>query len=93
MLKCTPEAFAAAAKAAQAAGAKFPLEAGETLDALLARLEPLFFDPTVDPIVTNKTPGAGQGHPGRERQQPVRRRDDGGPRGLQGALSRSTRGW
>ena len=60
MLKCTPEAFAAAATAAQKGGASFRCKAGESLDALLERLQPLFFDPTVDPIVTNKTPGAGK---------------------------------
>lgn len=60
VLKCTPEAFAAAAKAAQADGATFPMQQGETLDALLARLNPVFFDPDVDPIVTNKTPGPGK---------------------------------
>ena len=60
VLKCTPEAFAAAAKAAQQAGARFPLKSGETLDAMLARMAPLFFDATVDPIVTNKTPGQGK---------------------------------
>jgi dipeptidyl-peptidase-3 len=60
VLKCTPEAFTAAAKAAAKAGGKFPAVNGETLDALLARLRPVFFDPSVDPIVTNKTPGAGK---------------------------------
>src|SRR4051812_2825659 len=60
VLKCTPDAFAAAARAAQKSGAKFPLKAGETLDALLARMRPLFFDASVDPIVTNKTPGEGK---------------------------------
>ena len=54
-----PAAFRAAARAAAAAGARFPTAAGETLDALLTRLEPLFFDATVDPILTNKTPPAG----------------------------------
>jgi dipeptidyl-peptidase III len=58
VLKGTPEAFAAAAAAAAKAGAKFPLAAGESLAAMLERLRPLFFDPNVDPIVTNKTPGA-----------------------------------
>ena len=58
--KCTPDAFAAAAHSAASAGARFPLRTGETLDALLTRLQPLFFDPTVDPIVTNKTPGEGR---------------------------------
>jgi dipeptidyl-peptidase-3 len=56
----TFEAFAAAAKGAQKAGARFPLKRGESLDAMLTRLRPLFFDPAVDPIVTNKTPGQGK---------------------------------
>ena len=60
VLKCSPDAFAAAAAAAQKAGAKFPLTGGETLAAMLKRMEPYFFDPTVDPIVTNKTPGSGK---------------------------------
>ena len=38
----------------------FPTAAGESLDALLARLQPMFFDPNVDPIVTNKNPGPGK---------------------------------
>jgi dipeptidyl-peptidase-3 len=58
-LACTADAFAAAAHAAHRAGARFPLRAAETLDALLARLRPLFFDLDVDPIVTSKTPRAG----------------------------------
>ncbi|MDE3154963.1 MAG: peptidase M49 [Acidobacteriota bacterium] len=57
---CTPDAFAAAARTAQAHGAAFPLPDGDTLDALLARLQPCFFDPDVDPVVTNKTPGNGK---------------------------------
>ena len=60
VLKCTPAALAAAAQAAARAGAVFPLTGGETLDRLLARLEPMFFDPAVDPMVTAKTPPAGQ---------------------------------
>ncbi|MCA1558918.1 MAG: dipeptidyl peptidase 3 [Acidobacteria bacterium] len=60
VLKCSPDAFAAAVKAAQAAGAKVPLKQGETLGAMLSRMKPLFFDATVDPIVTNKTPGQGK---------------------------------
>jgi dipeptidyl-peptidase III len=60
VLKCTPEAFAAAAMAAQTSGAKFPLKGGESLAGLLKRLQPMFFDLAVDPIVTNKTPGAGK---------------------------------
>ena len=60
VLKCTPEAFAAAAAIAEQNGAYFPMEPGEDLDDLLARLQPIFFDPAVDPVVTNKTPGEGQ---------------------------------
>jgi dipeptidyl-peptidase-3 len=60
VLKTTPEAFAAAAQAAAQAGAAFPTKSGEALDVLLARLQPMFFDPNVDPIVTNKTPGPGK---------------------------------
>jgi dipeptidyl-peptidase III len=57
VLKCRPAEFAAAAHAAAAAGAVFPLRNGESLDALLQRMQPLFFDPSVHTIVTNKTPG------------------------------------
>jgi len=60
VLKTTPESLGAAALVASKAGASFPVQGTETLDALLARLGPMFFDPNVDPIVTNKTPGAGK---------------------------------
>jgi dipeptidyl-peptidase-3 len=60
VLKCTPGALAAAAHAARRAGADFTSKDGQTLDQLLARLEPMFFDPNVDPIVTSKTPPAGK---------------------------------
>ena len=59
VLKCTPAAFAAAAQQAHSAGASFPLKAGEPLDDLLRRLQPMFFDPAFEPSVTNKTPGDG----------------------------------
>ena len=60
VLNTTPPAFAAAAQSAAAAGAQFPARQGESLDALLARLQPMFFDAKVDPIVTNKAPGRGR---------------------------------
>jgi dipeptidyl-peptidase III len=60
VLKITPQAFATAAQIAEKSGAKFPAQPGESLDALLKRLEPMFFDPNVDQIVTNKNPGAGK---------------------------------
>ncbi|MBI1875526.1 MAG: peptidase M49 [Acidobacteria bacterium] len=61
VLNTTPDAFAAAVKAAAKNGATFQTQrAGETLDAMVGRYRPMFFDPNVDPIVTNKTPPAGQ---------------------------------
>jgi dipeptidyl-peptidase-3 len=60
VLTCTPDAFAAAAHAAERTGTTFPLRCGETLDALLARLQPMFFDPDFEPNVTAKTPPPGQ---------------------------------
>lgn len=60
VLEITPQALAAAARRATQAGAVFPTAPGESLDALLARLQPMFFDANVDPIVTNKTPPPGQ---------------------------------
>jgi dipeptidyl-peptidase-3 len=60
VLKLTPQALAAAAKASATAGASFPTQANESLEQLLRRLGPMFFDPNVDPIVTNKTPGPGK---------------------------------
>jgi dipeptidyl-peptidase III len=59
-LKTTPQALAAAAKAAASAGASFPTQPNESVDQLLTRLGPMFFDPNVDPSVTNKTPGPGK---------------------------------
>jgi dipeptidyl-peptidase III len=60
VMKIPSDAFASAARTAQKSGAKFPLKSGETLDGMLKRMQPLFFDATVEPIVTNKTPGQGK---------------------------------
>jgi dipeptidyl-peptidase-3 len=60
VLSCTADAFAAAVHAAVSAGARLPLRDGETADQLLTRLQPMFFDATVDPMVTNKTPPNGR---------------------------------
>src|SRR5471030_522311 len=60
VLACTPEALAAAARAAEKSGAQYPSANGEKLDQLLARLKPMFFDVDVDPQVTAKTPPAGK---------------------------------
>jgi dipeptidyl-peptidase III len=60
VLTCSPERFAAAAHAAARAGAPIASRPGESLDALLERLQPMFFDPEFDPTVTSKTPPPGQ---------------------------------
>ena len=52
VLKCSRQAFAAAVDIAIRNGAVIPAD--------LAALEPCFFDPDVDPIVTSKTPGEGK---------------------------------
>jgi dipeptidyl-peptidase-3 len=46
--------------AAKRDGATFRRHAGETLERLIDRLAPLFFDATVDPVLTNKSPGPGR---------------------------------
>ncbi len=60
VLDVTPAPFGAAVDAAADAGARFPTEEGESVSDMVRRMSPLFFDPDVDPIVTNKTPGPGQ---------------------------------
>ncbi len=60
VMTCTPAALAAAAAQAAKNGAVFATAPGETLDSLLARLGPRFFDATVDPMVTQKTPEGGK---------------------------------
>src|SRR5688500_9645196 len=59
VLKITPEQLWTAVQAAAKSGARFST-GQEGIEAKLKRLQPMFFDPTVDPIVTNKTPGAGR---------------------------------
>ena len=60
VLKCTPAEFAGAVATAQRNGARIPPRTGESLEDMLARMQPLFFDPEFDPILTNKTPGEGR---------------------------------
>src|SRR4029077_15685519 len=60
VLKTSPEALRGLAHAAAAAGAMFPTRNGESLDQLLVRLRPMFFDPAFEPFVTCKTPGPGK---------------------------------
>lgn len=60
VLNLSPEDFAAALTRAAANGARLPLDAGETPADLVQRYAPMFFDPAVDPMVTNKTPAGGR---------------------------------
>ncbi len=60
VLACPTDALLGAVRAAERAGARFPMRPGETLDAMVARLSPLFLDPTVDPFCTCKTPDDGR---------------------------------
>src|SRR5262245_31482742 len=48
VLRCSREAFRAAAHTAMRAGASLPARVGETLEGLLARLEPAFFEQGFD---------------------------------------------
>jgi dipeptidyl-peptidase-3 len=59
VLKITPDQLWAAVQAAAKGGARF-YTGEEGMEAKLKRLQPMFFDTNVDPIVTNKTPGAGK---------------------------------
>ena len=63
--KVRPELHARAvcgggARGGGARARQFPLRQGESLDALLERLKPMFFDASVDPSVTTKTPADGR---------------------------------
>ena len=60
VLGCTPQALATAAAVAAKNGADFHTPRDETLAQQLTRLEPAFFDATVDPQITAKAPPAGQ---------------------------------
>ena len=60
VLRTTPAALLAAAKAALADGAQFDLANTESLEVALTRLAPMFFDPAFEPIITNKNPPPGQ---------------------------------
>ncbi|HEY3382933.1 MAG TPA: hypothetical protein VGK32_14250 [Vicinamibacterales bacterium] len=60
VLNCAPADLAAAARAAAESGARFPAAEGESLDVMLRRMEPLFFDASFEPLCTCKTPGGGR---------------------------------
>jgi dipeptidyl-peptidase III len=60
VLNVTPQALADAVTRAAQSGARLPLASGESVDTLLARVQPMLLDPSVDPIVTNKNPQGGK---------------------------------
>jgi dipeptidyl-peptidase-3 len=60
LLRLTIDEWVAAVSAAAAGGAPLPLREGETAAAFAARLAPVLFDPDVDPVLTQKTPGPGR---------------------------------
>jgi dipeptidyl-peptidase-3 len=60
LLRLTPGQLLEACRAAAAAGALFPTRDGESIESLVGRLAPSFFDPDIDTVVTNKTPGPGR---------------------------------
>lgn len=60
VLELDRERLTEACEIAARHGARFPLEAGEPLTELVGRLAPMLFDPAVEPMVTNKTPGEGR---------------------------------
>ena len=57
VLSCSPEDFLDAVKVAHKAGATISTRGEESLEAMVERLGPMFFDPAFKPIVTNKSPG------------------------------------
>lgn len=60
VVETSPAAFGQALEAAAKAGARFALRDGESLEQMLTRMTPLFFDADFESIVTNKTPARGE---------------------------------
>ena len=60
LLRLTPDQLRSACEAAARMGAQLSRHPDESIDALVDRLAPMFFDPAVDPFVTSKTPGSGR---------------------------------
>ena len=60
LLRLTVEQWTAAVSAVAAGGAPLRLRDGESAAAFAARVAPVLFDPAVDPVLTQKTPGAGR---------------------------------
>jgi dipeptidyl-peptidase-3 len=60
ILRVTRDQLVDAASAAARAGALVSSRPGESIETLIDRLAPMFLEPSVEPTVTNKTPGAGR---------------------------------
>ena len=60
VLNLSPAEFLEAAQIAARNGARFCVDTREDVAALIARYAPMFFDLSVDPMVTCKTPGQGR---------------------------------
>jgi dipeptidyl-peptidase-3 len=60
VLHLQPDVFEAAIATAVKNGATLPRQRGESIEALIRRLGPMFLDPNVEPIVTNKNPPPGK---------------------------------
>jgi dipeptidyl-peptidase III len=60
LLRLAPEELTEAARLAASHGARFDLEPGESVENLIARYAPVFFDPSFDPMVTCKSPEGGR---------------------------------
>ena len=60
LLRLTPDEWVGAVVAAADGGAPLLTHDGESAAELASRLAPVVFDPAVDPILTQKTPGAGR---------------------------------
>jgi len=60
VLRLTQPELLAAAIAAAWAGAVLSKNPGESIEAVIDRLAPMLLDPSIDPTVTNKTPGPGR---------------------------------
>ena len=60
VMQLDPAAFRAAVESAALHGARLPGRAGESPADLVERLAPMFFDPSVDPLVTSKAPQDGR---------------------------------
>ena len=54
------EVFQDAVEQAAASGATLPLRDGESVESLVDRLAPMFFDPAYEPLVTSKAPEGGR---------------------------------